>query len=88
MRIVASFTHPRLKLTLMEHGRYILKAEDRDVELSYRWRSEELPEGASDVQRLLDLGLLQDIERTLAEMNASRRRYLPRPTQSDFPQII
>ena len=90
MRTLGNVDHPRLKITLMHHGRYLLKLEDRDVELTYKFRD---GEGVSDVasaKRVLDLGLLQEAERTLLDMAAARARYRVEPErgEEEFPVII
>ncbi len=89
MRIVGTITHPKLKITLMHHGRFLLKLEDVDVEITYRFRESEGVANLEDAQRALDLGLLQDAERTLMEMSAARKRYAAMPPKQDeFPTII
>jgi len=89
MRIVGTIAHPKLKITLMHHGRYLLKLEDVDVEITYRFRESEGIANLEDAQRALDLGLLQDAERTLMEMSAARKRYAAMPPQEDeFPSIV
>ena len=89
MRIVGTIPHPKLKITLMHHGRFLLKLEDVDVEITYRFRESEGVANLEDAQRALDLGLLQDAERTLMEMSIARKRFaaIP-PKQNEFPTII
>jgi hypothetical protein len=67
----------------------LLKLEDVDVEITYRFRESEGVASLEDAQRALDLGLLQEAEKTLQEMSAARRRYaaLP-PAQDEFPTIV
>lgn len=73
----------------MHHGRYLLKLEDVDVEITYRFRDSEGISNLEDAQRALDLGLLQDAERTLMEMSSARRRYAAMPPERDeFPSIV
>jgi len=89
MRIVGTIPHPKLKITLMHHGRFLLKLEDVDVEITYRFRDSEGIATLKDAQRALDLGLLQDAERTLMEMSAARKRYAAMPPeQEEFPSLI
>ena len=89
MRIVGTIHHPKLKITLMHHGRFLLKLEDVDVEITYRFRESEGVANLEDAQRALDLGLLQDAERTLMEMSSARKRYAAMPPkQNEFPTII
>ena len=90
MRIIGELPHPTLKITLMHHGRYLLKLEDRDVEITYRFRDEEGVAGLDDARRLLDLGLLQSAERTLRDMQSDRRRFARVAPQhgEQFPDII
>ena len=89
MRIIAHLPHPSLKITLLHHGRYLLKLEDADVEVLYRFREEEGVASAEDAQRLLDLGLLQESEAQLRALSEARRRYLPTATEEEgFPEII
>lgn len=88
MRTLGEIAHPRLKITLLHHGRYLLKLEDRDVELTYRFREGEGLSSLADAQRTLDLGLLQEAERTLTEMREARQRYTSRPSEESFPTII
>jgi hypothetical protein len=89
MRIVGTIPHPKLKITLMHHGRFLLKLEDVDVEITYRFRESEGVANLEDAQRALDLGLLQDAERTLMEMSSARKRYAAMPPkQNEFPTII
>ncbi|MFK8054725.1 MAG: hypothetical protein AB8F78_01290 [Saprospiraceae bacterium] len=89
MRIVGTIPHPKLKITLMHHGRFLLKLEDVDVEITYRFRDSEGIAKLEDAQRALDLGLLQDAERTLMEMSSARKRYAAMPSQEDeFPSLI
>ncbi len=88
MRIVGEIPHPRLKITLMQHGRYLLKLEDREVEVVYRFRDGEGVASLADVQRILDLGLLQEAEAQLQEMVVSRRRYVRGVETEEFPEIV
>lgn len=89
MRIVGHLPHPSLKITLMHHGRYLLKLEDSDVEVMYRFRDNEGISSVEDAQRILDLGLLQEAEAVLREMSAARRRYAAAgPPPEEFPEII
>ena len=90
MRTLGHVDHPRLKITLMHHGRYLLKLEDRDVELTYKFRDGEGVHDVDSARRALDLGLLQEAERTLLDMAAARARYRSEPpAQADeFPVII
>jgi len=89
MRIVGTIPHPKLKITLMHHGRYLLKLEDVDVEITYRFRESEGIAKLEDAQRALDLGLLQDAERTLMDMSVARKQYAAKPSKQDeFPSII
>ncbi len=89
MRIVGEVAHPVLKITLMHHGRYLLKLEDRDVEITYRFRDGEAVNSLDDARRVLDLGLLQEAETTLREMSAARKRYADKPAgEAGFPVII
>ncbi len=89
MRIVGTIPHPKLKITLMHHGRFLLKLEDVDVEITYRFRESEGVANLEDAQRALDLGLLQDAERTLMEMSSARKRYAAMPPKrNEFPTII
>jgi len=92
MRIIGEISHPTLKITLMHHGRYLLKLEDRDVELVYRFRDEEGVANLADARKLLDLGLLQSTERQLHELSAERKRLVQAlhqaPGEDEFPIII
>jgi len=89
MRIVGTIPHPKLKITLMHHGRFLLKLEDVDVEITYRFRESEGVGNLEDAKRALDLGLLQDAERTLLEMSSARKRYAAMPPEVDeFPSIV
>ena len=89
MRILGEIAHPRLKITLMQHGRYLLKLEDVDVEITYRFRDGEGIASLADAQRMLDLGLLQEAEQSIMQLSASRRRYQKPPEEDDdFPSII
>ena len=90
MRTLGTIAHPRLKITLMHHGRYLLKLEDRDVELTYKFRDGEGVCDVASARRALDLGLLQEAERTLLDMAAARARYRSKPPAQaeDFPVII
>ena len=90
MRTLGTIDHPRLKITLMHHGRYLLKLEDRDIELTYKFRDGEGVEDLASARRALDLGLLQEAEKTLLDLAATRARYRrsPPPTNDEFPVII
>ena len=90
MRIVGEITHPRLKITLMHHGRYLLKLEDVDAEMVYRFRDGEGVASIEDASRLLDLGLLQEAEQQLRAMREAKLRYAraARPPADDFPTIV
>ena len=90
MRIVGEIAHPRLKITLMHHGRYLLKLEDVDAEMVYRFRDGEGVASAEDANRLLDLGLLQEAEQQLRSMREAKLRYAraARPPDDDFPTIV
>ena len=91
MRTLGNVDHPRLKITLMHHGRYLLKLEDRDVELTYKFRDGEGVSDLASAKRVLDLGLLQEAERTLLDMAAARARYRVEPKAGggeEFPVII
>ena len=91
MRTLGNIDHPRLKITLMHHGRYLLKLEDRDVELTYKFRDGEGVADLASAKRVLDLGLLQEAERMLLDMAAARARYRVEPEPHaghDFPVII
>lgn len=91
MRTLGNLDHPRLKITLMHHGRYLLKLEDRDVELTYKFRDGEGIRDIASAKRMLDLGLLQEAERTLLDMAAARARYRVEPKANpdeEFPVII
>ena len=90
MRTLGHVDHPRLKITLMHHGRYLLKLEDRDVELTYKFRDGEGVSDLAGARRALDLGLLQEAEKTLLDMAAARARYRQEPPVGggEFPVII
>lgn len=91
MRTLGNLDHPRLKITLMHHGRYLLKLEDRDVELTYKFRDGEGVNDLASAKRALDLGLLQEAEKTLLDMAAARARYRVEPKSDageEFPVII
>ena len=90
MKIVGEVPHPRLKITLLRHGRYFLKVEDGDVELTYRFRDGEGVTDLDGARRLLDLGLLQEAERALRAMAADRARFLKAasPKTPRLPDII
>ena len=89
MRILGNLPHPRLKITLLHHGRYLLKLEDGDVETVYRFRDSEGVASVEDAQRILDLGLLQEAEGILRAMSTARRRYAEVPPEpSEFPEIV
>ena len=89
MRTLGNLPHPTLKITLLHHGRYLLKVEDRDVEVVFRFRDGEGVASLEEAQRALDLGLLQDAERQLRELAAARTRYLrPSSAEEEFPLII
>ncbi len=90
MRTLGNLPHPRLKITLLHHGRYLLKLEDREVEVTYKFRDGEGVHDLASAQRCLDLGLLQEAEKTIADLAEQRTRYLPpRVTPgADLPQII
>ena len=90
MKILGELPHPNLKITLLQHGRYFLKLEDGDVELTYRFRDGDGVSSLADARRILDLGLLQNAERTLRAMADDRRRYLvaDRPDTDPLPEII
>ncbi len=90
MRIIGNLDHPRLKITLMHHGRYLLKLEDRDIEVTYKFRDGEGVKDLASARRCLDLGLLQEAEQTLLSLGAQRTRYLPSKPDADvdLPSII
>ena len=91
MRIVGELPHPRLKITLMHHGRYLLKLEDVDAELTYRFRDGEGVRDLESAQRALDLGLMQEAERALVALQTARRQVggrLHEPGGASFPEII
>lgn len=89
MRTLGNLPHPTLKITLLHHGRYLLKVEDRDVEVVFRFRDGEGVASLEEAQRALDLGLLQDAERQLRELAAARTRCLrPSSAEEEFPLII
>jgi len=88
MRIIGEIAHPRLKITLMQHGRMLLKVEDRDAEITYRFREGEGLATVTDARQMLDHGLLQDAERTLKAMSEDRIRYINSSGPQEFPVII
>ena len=90
MRTIGHLAHPRLKITLMHHGRYLLKLEDRDVELVYRFRDGEGVDDLRSAGEVLAAGLLTAAEATLARMAADRQQY-SRPTDdpaASLPTIV
>ncbi len=90
MRIIGNIPHPTLKITLMHHGRHLLKLEDRDTEVTYKFRDGEGVHDLASAQRCLDLGLLQEAERTLRELSSQRARFLPPAVRrgDSLPNII
>ncbi len=90
MRTIGHLPHAQLKITLMHHGRYLLKLEDQDVEIVYRFRDGEGVHDLASAAELLAAGLLTDAESSLAQLSASRLRSV-RPTikpDESFPTIV
>ena len=90
MRIIGHLPHPRLKITLMQHGRYLLKFEDVDAEIVFRCREDEGVDGLASAAHLLSTGLADHAEQILAQMREARRSLLQAQPEEedDFPDLL
>ena len=90
MRTLGHIPHERLKITLMQQGRFLLKLEDQDVEVVYRFREDEGVHDLRSAAQVLRGGLLTAAESALRDLAAARLRHIrmaPPPTD-DFPSIV
>lgn len=92
MRIVGEIRHPFLKITLMKHDRWLLKLEDGESEVVYRFRDEGGISSLKDANQILSKGLLKRAEVQLAKMRQDKFELLTKINENNnednFPNII
>ena len=73
MRIVGHVAHPYLKITIFQlDQKYTLKLEDRFFEHSYKFMSEELPDGVNSIHKIVNDDFLNNTMEFFKQMMGNR----------------
>lgn len=93
MRIIGEIPHPNLKITVFQMtNKLSVQFESGSYAQTYRLREQKNLKHMPDIQKLVDMEMIQAVEAVFVQMhrnqNAALTRLLPPVAEDEFDEII